>query len=219
MKSKRHWRAGCRWGILGLVCLMLTGCAGRRVSLVLVTPTPLCQGTTPPTVVSGTVQQADQLAATVSAGSATVTVIHYTAATRFTQVNLSTASALSPGERAQILMLPSDGVAIPTARAIVVQNDQGAVAAPAGCATPAQAGDPELQGTITSVNATSQQVTLVDDRNVPYVLLFATTTIIGQPGPAQQSDIRQGNLILASGTATRDGITADQVMILTTTTA
>jgi hypothetical protein len=217
MSSGRRRIWGGFAGIVGVLCALLAGCAGGGASLVIVTPTPICPGT-PPTVVSGTVQEAAPGTATISADAATVTIIHFTTATRFSQVNLADASALIPGERAQILVQPSAGAAIPTARAIVVQSDQAA-AAPTGCTSPAQAGEPEIQGTIANVNTTSQQVTLVDDHAVPYVLLFSSATIIGQPEPAQQSDIQRGNLVLASGTATPGGITADLVIILTTTTA
>jgi hypothetical protein len=212
-------RRGIAWAVLVLLGSLLTACAGQGGSTALVTPTPTCRGATPATVISGSVKLADQVSAVVGASTPDVEVIHYTSHTRFSQLSQVAADALKPNEVAQILVHPATATSLPTADAIVVQSGTQTVEAPIGCSTPAQAGDPEIQGVITTVNRTSQLVSLVDDRGQQYLLAFSASTIIGQPEPAQQSDIGQGNLILASGTATGDGINADLVIILNTTTS
>jgi hypothetical protein len=216
-----NWQRRTRLGAWGAICLlvsMLVGCLGGGGGLVQVTPTPVCPGT-PPTVVAGEVKTADHAAATITADATSVAIVQYSASTRFMQLNLADANALLAGERAQILVTPASGTTIAAARAIVMQNGAPVADAPAQCSTAAQAGDPEIQGTITSVNHTSQSLTLVDDRNVQYILTFSASTIIGQPETAQLSDVAQGDLLLASGTAIQSGISASTVIILATTIA
>src|SRR5579875_1199896 len=211
-------RRGSAWAVLALLGSLLAACAGQG-STAVVSATPTCKGASPVTVVSGTVRLADQTSATVSANSADIEIIHYTSKTRFSQVNQVTADALSPEQSAQVLVEPSTGTSVPLAAAIVVQSGAAAVEAPIGCSTPAQAGAPEVQGIITTINRTSQQFALLDARGQQYLLAFSANTIIGQPEPAQQSDITQGNLVLASGSATSDGINADSVIILSASTS
>lgn len=217
MGTWRHKRLGA-WGAICLLVSMLTACLGGGGGVVQVTPTPACPGT-PPTIVAGEVKAADQSAATINASDSAVTIVQYTASTKFMQLNLADANALIPGERAQILVMPADGTAVASARAIVVQSGTPVADAPAHCSTAAQAGDPEIQGTITSINHTSQSLTLVDDQHVQYILAISSSTIIGQPEAAQLSDVAQGDLLLASGTATQSGISASTVIILATTIA
>jgi hypothetical protein len=195
--------------MLGLALAFAWAGCSSTPAIVVGTPSVPCATSATPSAVMGVVQQLNPSSATIVDMGGTPHIVHYAKGMKVEMLTPVAASTLAPGLAVQVLTTPTSTGGYPTASVILIPSGQTAFK----CSIAAQ-GVSSIQGTLSTVNPTAQQLTLTDVTHAQFVLALVAATIIGQRTPAQLSDVQQGVLVFGIGTMTADGIAATNFIIL-----
>ncbi len=193
-----------------------------------------------PLTLSGKITALNGNSLTVTSTADKATAVNLSGNTRISKITPIQASSLTSGTIVIILTNPSTGGGPTTARSIIVQpatNGQGGTPTPGGgfgkggpgrnggnftgCRprtgtgnTGGLGGARGIRGTVSSYNASTQQLTITDAQGATYLIGVTSTTVIGSFSAGAQSDLAVGETITVSGTVSGNAVTARAIQIL-----